>query len=492
MANNQIVISRIQNRRGIRENLPQPLLPGEFALTVDTGELWIGTDPNQPPFGIRTYSSASGDITAAEGIADTQVVSAKFIAPFSEADFDSLVIYLTGTPTPAVVLTNQDILWDERETVFIMADTSIDVANTINFILDAVEASTVGDFNSGASGALGALNAPSVSVDLTGAPTLTFATGPDTITRSTGNFITDGFFAGQKIGIRDTASNDGTYTIAAGGVAATVLTLDETATAEGPIAATATMLLGRSDPILTSAFDPTDGDFLFAISGSNAEQGSMASTIINRVHGTQLVTTLANLQVTTTGIGVGTPTFRDMTVTDTDAGYTWADTGTASADSVTDELTFVSGDGIDIQIDPALDAIRVTNTIDSVSATPYTLTTQTPTFANVTDLTFNLETSDISDVIILDYSLNIDGASDTANNYTAIGTMMIVGNILVDSGLATLTDNQVEVRQAALTGAVNFQALYVAGAPDVIQIQYTSTFTPNVTLKVLKRRWASF
>ena len=117
---------------------------------------------------------------------------------------------------------------------------------------------------------------------------------------------------------------------------------------------------------------------------------------------------------------------------------------------------------------------------------------QTPTFANVSGLTFNLETSDISDVVILDYSLNIDGASDTADNYTAIGTMMIVGNILVDSGLATLSDNQVEVRQAALTGVVAFQALYVAGSPDVIQIQYTSTFTPSVTLKVLRRRWSSF
>jgi len=107
-------------------------------------------------------------------------------------------------------------------------------------------------------------------------------------------------------------------------------------------------------------------------------------------------------------------------------------------------------------------------------------------------LNFNLETSNISDAIILDYSLNIDGAVNSANNYTAIGTMMIVGNILVDSGLATLSDNQVEVRETELVGAVTFQALYVAGAPDTIQIQYTSTFTPSVQLKVLKRRWSSF
>jgi hypothetical protein len=220
----------------------------------------------------------------------------------------------------------------------------------------------------------------------------------------------------------------------------------------------------------------------------------MASTLINKIHGTQLVTTLANLQVTTSGIGVGTPTFRDMTVTDTDLIYTWSNTGTASADSVTDTLTFVSGDGIDIDIDPGNDAIRVTNTIDSVSATPFSLPNQTPAFADVTGLVFNLETSNISDVIILDYSLNIDGASDTANNYTAIGTMMIVGNRLAGLGVnnATLTDDQVEVRQAGLTGDVNFRAQFVAGAPDIIQIEYTSTFTPSVNLKVLRRRWSSF
>lgn len=406
---NQIVISRIQNRRGIKENLPQPLLPGEFALTIDTGELWIGTDPAQPPWGVRTYGTGAGDITASETIVDTEIVSAKFTT-MDATSFASLRDYLTGSPTPAVVLLDTDVLYDDALAVFIAADTGVDAANTISNIVTAIGNSPVsGDYIPTAFDTLGAINDPTV------------------------------------------------------------------------------------DPTGTSAFS-VDGDFLFSIAGSNAAQGSNAASLINKIHGAQLVTTLANLQVTTSGIGVGSSTFRDHTVTDTDSGYTWSDTGTVSAGSVTDILTWVSGEGIDIQIDttnPAA-AIRITNTIDSVAATPFTLTASTAAFANVTNLTFNLETSDISDVIILEYSINIGGAVAGINNYTAIGTMQIVGNILVGAGTATLSDNQVEVRDSGLVGDVNFQALYVAGSPDVIQIQYTNTFTSNVSLRILRRRWSSF
>ena len=51
---------------------------------------------------------------------------------------------------------------------------------------------------------------------------------PDTITRSTGSFVTDGYSAGMTVTVLGSASNDGTYTVAAGGVAATTLTLENT------------------------------------------------------------------------------------------------------------------------------------------------------------------------------------------------------------------------------------------------------------------------
>jgi len=419
---NQIVISRIQNRRGIKENLPQPLLPGEFALTIDTGELWIGTDPAQPPWGVRTYGSGFGDITAAETIVDISIVNAKFTT-IDLAGFESLEAYLTGLPggPSDPVLTDIDILWDEQLTVFVSADVTTDSKNTVENVVNAIVASPIG-----------------------------------------GDYI-GGAYAG-------------------GAPFRTLGAINDIAT----------------DPTTTDAFEPIDGDFLFTVSGSNAKQGSNAASLINQVHGAQLVTTLANLQVTTSGIGVGSSTFRDHTVTDTDSGYTWVDVGTASADSTTDVLTWVSGEGIDLQVDTVLDAIRITNTIDSVSATPFTLTASTGPVV-VPGLVFDMEApgTEISDVIILDYSLNIGGAVAGDNNLTIVGTMHIVGNILAESGLATLADSQVEVRDTALVGgSVVFDAIFSSGTgtggADEIQIHYTNTHVSNVSMRVLKRRWSSF
>jgi hypothetical protein len=83
------------------------------------------------------------------------------------------------------------------------------------------------------------------SIITSGASTLTFADdNPDTITRTagTGTFVSEGFVAGQLITVTGTVSNNGTYTIATGGVTPTVITLvaGDTLVAEGPIAGTLT------------------------------------------------------------------------------------------------------------------------------------------------------------------------------------------------------------------------------------------------------------
>ena len=64
---------------------------------------------------------------------------------------------------------------------------------------------------------------------------ITFAdANPDTITRASGSFVTDGYVANDRVDVSGSASNDGKYTIAT--VAATVLTLiaADTLVAEGP------------------------------------------------------------------------------------------------------------------------------------------------------------------------------------------------------------------------------------------------------------------
>ena len=108
MAN--IVISRIQHRRGRRENLPQPLLPAEVALTSDTSQAWMGQDPALAVPSINVYTDKL--TSTAQSIVDNNIAESKFDENFTSTIFNTLVAELTGTPTPAVVLTESDILWD--------------------------------------------------------------------------------------------------------------------------------------------------------------------------------------------------------------------------------------------------------------------------------------------------------------------------------------------------------------------------------------------
>ena len=66
--------------------------------------------------------------------------------------------------------------------------------------------------------------------------TATFTTGPDTITRAAGSWITDGFAVGQNVWVQEaaTATNNKKLTITT--LTATVMTVSETLTAEGPTA----------------------------------------------------------------------------------------------------------------------------------------------------------------------------------------------------------------------------------------------------------------
>jgi hypothetical protein len=63
-------------------------------------------------------------------------------------------------------------------------------------------------------------------------------------------------------------------------------------------------------------------------------------------------------------------TFKTITVDDTDTEYTWAETGSAVADGLTDTLTFVGGTDIDIDVDATNDAIRIqdTSTLSTVTS----------------------------------------------------------------------------------------------------------------------------
>jgi hypothetical protein len=67
--------------------------------------------------------------------------------------------------------------------------------------------------------------------------------------------------------------------------------------------------------------------------------------------------------------GAASNSFATITVDDTDTEYTWAELGSVVADSSSDTLTVVSGIGIDIDSDAALDALRIAANFSSLPVT---------------------------------------------------------------------------------------------------------------------------
>lgn len=82
--------------------------------------------------------------------------------------------------------------------------------------------------------------ADAAEITAAGGRTFTFATSDDSITLSSGNLTDDGYYAGMKLTIADTSSNDGVKTIASID-SATKMTVEENLTDEGPLSATATL-----------------------------------------------------------------------------------------------------------------------------------------------------------------------------------------------------------------------------------------------------------
>ena len=85
----KVVISRIQNRRGLRQNLPQPLRPGEIGLTIDTRQVWIGNE-DIPPYGVRTYDGLV-PIGTVSDLLDQRMATVEFEDDLTFAQFNLMV-----------------------------------------------------------------------------------------------------------------------------------------------------------------------------------------------------------------------------------------------------------------------------------------------------------------------------------------------------------------------------------------------------------------
>ncbi len=104
VANANVIISRIQNRRGLKQDLPQPLRPGEIGFALDTRQVFIGADPDDVISGgynkVSVFETTTNAKDITISIANNQIIA--FTVPFRKyprGSFDGITTTASWTPT---------------------------------------------------------------------------------------------------------------------------------------------------------------------------------------------------------------------------------------------------------------------------------------------------------------------------------------------------------------------------------------------------------
>ena len=130
------------------------------------------------------------------------------------------------------------------------------------------------------------------------------------------------------------------------------------------------------------SFDVVDTDSGYTWSATGTANASSNTDSFDIVSGTginiDIDTSSKAIRVTNTSQntdpGSAQDIIKSILVTDTDSGYTWSETGTYSVSGNNDAFTFVSGQGIDIDVDTSTGAIRIENPTSGVAFTESTFT----------------------------------------------------------------------------------------------------------------------
>ena len=119
--------------------------------------------------------------------------------------------------------------------------------------------------------------------------------------------------------------------------------------------------------------------------------------------------------------GAASDVFKTITVTDTNTGYTWSETGNAVASGTTDTLTLVSGAGIDLDVDTSNNAILVQLTGAGSAFTQYNFT------GDGSNTTFNTGSTNIVDVQVYVNGVLVKGSGTdyTFTNATGVLSMTV-------------------------------------------------------------------
>lgn len=121
-SNNNVIISRIQNRRGLKQDLPQPLRAGEIGLATDSKQVFIGADTDDATSSIHnkslTFEKTTGAKDTTKSIANNQIIA--FTVPhirYPKGTFDGVTKTASYTPSTSKSYTLSDGT-NEVRTVF--------------------------------------------------------------------------------------------------------------------------------------------------------------------------------------------------------------------------------------------------------------------------------------------------------------------------------------------------------------------------------------
>tara|TARA_B100001287_G_C22682960_1_gene531565 strand:+ start:1522 stop:3654 length:2133 start_codon:yes stop_codon:yes gene_type:complete len=109
-SNNTVVVSRIQNRRGLKQDLPQPLRAGELGLATDSRQVFIGGDQLDSTLNkVLIFENTDNARQIVDSIADNQIIS--FTVPHRRFNtslngLDGIAKSFTYTGSSDVSITN--------------------------------------------------------------------------------------------------------------------------------------------------------------------------------------------------------------------------------------------------------------------------------------------------------------------------------------------------------------------------------------------------
>lgn len=123
MATETTKITRMQQRRGLKQDLPKPLRPGEIGFATDSRQIYIGADTKDAVSDIYNKTGVFEKTSSAQSIttsfADVQVI--KFTVPhkiFDKGDFDGVTDSVSWTPDTTVASSAEPTEYSRSGNVF--------------------------------------------------------------------------------------------------------------------------------------------------------------------------------------------------------------------------------------------------------------------------------------------------------------------------------------------------------------------------------------